>query len=93
MSAFPTAHSTVYRNAEGEPLGWSDETYYEPDPYDDDNPEGPPPMLECPSCHEVIGEADDLGVDDLLYHNENCYGPWVDNNPPGFPETTLEEYR
>jgi hypothetical protein len=28
---FPNAHSTVYRNEEGEVLGWSDETSYEPE--------------------------------------------------------------
>ena len=33
MSAFPTASSTVYYNEAGEPLGWSDETSF--DPYDD----------------------------------------------------------
>jgi len=43
---FPTASSTVYRNEAGEPIGWSDESYYKPDvddfydnanhgPYDD----------------------------------------------------------
>jgi hypothetical protein len=31
---FPTANSTVYYNEAGEPLGWSDESYYEPDPDD-----------------------------------------------------------
>lgn len=37
MSMFPTANSTVYYNDAGEPLGWSDESSYEPDydPYDD----------------------------------------------------------
>jgi hypothetical protein len=32
---FPTAYSTVYRNAEGEVTGWSDESSYEPEPEDD----------------------------------------------------------
>jgi hypothetical protein len=27
---FPTAHSTVYYNEAGEPLGWSDESSYDP---------------------------------------------------------------
>jgi len=39
MSMFPTAHSTIYRNDAGEVIGWSDESYYEPEyndsPYDD----------------------------------------------------------
>lgn len=34
MSAFPTATSTVYYNEAGEPLGWSDESSFEPE-YDD----------------------------------------------------------
>lgn len=35
---FPTASSTVYYNEAGEPLGWSDESSFEPeyDPYDYD---------------------------------------------------------
>lgn len=49
---FPTAHSTVYRNEAGEPLGWSDESGYDPrEDYDpgDDNPEvGPEP--DPPNC-------------------------------------------
>jgi hypothetical protein len=28
---FPNAHSQIYRNAEGEVLGWSDKTSYEPE--------------------------------------------------------------
>ena len=32
---FPTAHSSVYYNEAGEPLGFSDESYY--DPYDPDD--------------------------------------------------------
>lgn len=28
---FPNAHSNIYRNKEGEVLGWSDETSYEPE--------------------------------------------------------------
>jgi len=49
---FPTASSTIYRNEEGEVLGWSDETYYDAesayddfydddryDPYEDDGDE------------------------------------------------------
>ena len=28
---FPTAHSTIYYNEEGEVLGWSDDSYYEPE--------------------------------------------------------------
>lgn len=35
---FPGANATIYRNEAGEPIGWSDESYYEPDPddfYDD----------------------------------------------------------
>lgn len=31
MSMFPTAGSHIYRNEEGEVLGWSDETQYEPE--------------------------------------------------------------
>lgn len=50
---FPTAHSTIYRNEAGEPLGWSDESSYEPDPYDDNeageqqDESDPPPHPEC----------------------------------------------
>lgn len=29
---FPGPNATVYYNEAGEPLGWSDESYYEPDP-------------------------------------------------------------
>ena len=31
---FPGPNATVYRNEDGEPIGWSDESYYEPDPDD-----------------------------------------------------------
>jgi len=33
---FPGAHSTVYYNEAGEPLGWDDESYFEP-PYEPDD--------------------------------------------------------
>lgn len=33
--AFPSAGSTVYYNEEGEPLGWDNDSYYEPE-YDPD---------------------------------------------------------
>jgi hypothetical protein len=34
---FPGAHATVYRNEDGEPIGWSDESYYEPSDWDMDD--------------------------------------------------------
>lgn len=38
MSMFPSAHAEIYRNEEGEVLGWSSTYYDEPeyDPYEDD---------------------------------------------------------
>lgn len=55
---FPTAQSTVYYNEAGEPLGWSDESYFEPeyDPYDHDDD-----MFDLEL--DVLDEGDDGLVD------------------------------
>jgi hypothetical protein len=55
MSMFPTAGSSIYRNEEGEVLGWSDETSYEPE-YCDICGANHSMMVDCFEGYE---EADD----------------------------------
>lgn len=64
MSAFPGPHATVYYNEAGEPLGWSDESGYEPDP-DNDWEHDWEDIPICAGCgNEIEDEEDD--------HDEDC---------------------
>lgn len=55
---FPNAHSTVYRNEEGEVLGWSDETQYEPE-YCDICGTNHPASVDCMNYDDDEEDDDD----------------------------------
>ena len=70
MSAFPTAGSTIYRNEEGEVLGWDTPGYDEPDyqSYEDerDNYE------RYESCDECGMDSDESDYDET-HRDGGCY--------------------
>jgi hypothetical protein len=59
---FPTAGSHIYRNEEGEVLGWSDETSYEPE-YCDMCGTNHSMSQDCPD-YDDMDDCDDEGDDD-----------------------------
>lgn len=67
--AFPGPNATVYYNDAGEPLGWSDESSYEPDPYDDDTAYG---SARVGAAEAAAEESYQDGTYDA--ENENAYG-------------------
>lgn len=75
---FPTAHSTVYYNEAGEPMGWSDESGY--DPGDDIEPEPDPPnCCKLGLWSATSAEEDEYGWAET-YACEVC-GTVVDPHP------------
>lgn len=54
---FPGAGATIYRNEAGEVLGWSDESSYEPEPYDDDRGYAPEDGADDDPAEYVAGDG------------------------------------